>query len=112
MAMPNPEALVVLVTAPVEASRTLAEALVERRLCACVNILPAVQSVYRWQGEVQVDSEALLVIKTTAERFPQLQNAVLELHPYELPEIIGLSIAAGLPAYLEWVVNSVQEPLA
>ncbi len=87
---------------PATAGR-IAEALVEERLAACVNLLPGLQSVYRWQGQVQRDAEVLLLVKTTRQRYPALQA---RLHPYELPELLAVESVAGLPAYLQWVVES------
>ncbi len=84
----------------------IAEALVEERLAACVNVLPGLQSVYRWQGQIQRDTEVLLLIKTTRTRYPALQARLPQLHPYELPELLAVEAAAGLPAYLQWVAES------
>lgn len=84
----------------------IAEALVEERLAACVNVLPGLQSVYRWQGQIQRDAEVLLLIKTTRARYPALQARLPQLHPYELPELLAVEAAAGLPAYLQWVAES------
>ncbi len=81
----------------------LAGLLVERRLAACVNILAPCRSVYRWKGAVQHDEEHPMLIKTTAERYGALEQALREGHPYELPEIIAVPIEGGLPAYLDWV---------
>jgi len=81
----------------------IATAVVEQRLAACVNLLPGVRSVYRWQGAVERAEEVLLLIKTRAERTAALTDAVRALHPYELPEVIAVDVAAGLPAYLDWV---------
>jgi periplasmic divalent cation tolerance protein len=81
----------------------IATALVERRLAACVNLLPGLRSIYRWQGAVEQADEVLLLIKTRAECFPALQAAITELHPYELPELIAVEAAAGAPPYLDWV---------
>ncbi len=86
-----------------ETARELANGLVRDRLAACVSIIPAVSSVYVWKGEIQNDSESLLLIKTSAARYPELQAALLERHPYELPEIIAVPIDQGLPPYLKWV---------
>lgn len=97
---------VVLCTVPdSDVGQRIAAHLVEYRLAACVNLLPGVQSVYRWQGEVHSDAEALLMIKCRAADYPQLQAAILELHPYELPEIIAVPLVDGLPQYLDWVRN-------
>lgn len=91
-------------TCPDAASaRALAEAVVGEGLAACVNRLPGVQSTYRWKGEVTTDSEELLIIKTTAQRFPALKERVLALHPYELPELVAVPVAQGHKAYLDWV---------
>jgi periplasmic divalent cation tolerance protein len=89
-----------------EADR-LARALVERRLAACVNVVPGVVSHYRWQGELQRDEERLLVIKTRAERIEALRDALRELHPYELPELVAFEISAGSPEYLKWLDEGV-----
>src|SRR3982750_643479 len=85
------------------AAERLAELLVEKHLAACVNILAPCRSVYRWKDAVQHDEEHPMLIKTTAERYPALEQALREGHPYELPEIIAVSVERGLPAYLEWV---------
>lgn len=81
----------------------IARALVDERLAACVNTIAAVQSTYRWQEAVHTDSEELLLIKTTAARLPALERRLLELHPYEVPELIAVPVAQGHAAYLDWV---------
>lgn len=96
----------VYVTAPPDQASTLARALVERRVCACCNILP-VSSVFRWDGAIQEESEALLIIKTTADRFEALREAVLALHPYDVPEVIAASVSDGHPPYMDWVRGEV-----
>ena len=97
---------VVLVTAPdLDVGRKIARALVEERLAACVNALPGLTSVYRWQGAVEEASEVQLVIKTVHERVPTLVARIQELHPYKVPEVLVLPVEAGLPAYLAWVVD-------
>ena len=97
-------ALLVLTNLPERAAaERLADLLVEKRLAACVNILAPCRSVYRWQGAVRHDEEHPLLIKTTAERYPALEQALRSGHPYELPEIIAVPIERGLPAYLQWV---------
>ena len=90
-----------------EDAERIARALVERRLAACVNVVPGVVSVYRWKGEVCRDEERLLVIKTRAERLPALREALVGLHPYELPELVALPIEAGHGPYLAWLDDSV-----
>ncbi len=85
----------------------LAKRLVSSRLAACVNILPGLTSVYEWKGEVERDSELLLLAKTTEARYPALENALRQAHPYELPEIVCVPIVAGLSGYLEWIEVSV-----
>jgi len=84
-------------------AQAIAEALVGERLAVCVNRLPSVHSTYRWQGTVTRDSEELLLIKTTAARFDALKTRLLELHPYELPELIAVPVQYGHEAYLDWV---------
>jgi periplasmic divalent cation tolerance protein len=92
------------------AAERLAEALVGKRLAACVNILAPCRSVYRWQGEVQHDEEHPVLIKTTPERYAQLEVEIRSLHPYELPEIIAVPIERGLPDYLAWVAAETSSP--
>jgi periplasmic divalent cation tolerance protein len=86
-----------------EDAERIARALVEGGLAACVNVVPAVTSYYRWKGRLERDEERLLVIKTRADRLDALRRALVELHPYELPELIALPIEAGHAPYLEWV---------
>jgi periplasmic divalent cation tolerance protein len=93
-----------------QAARRIANALVEQRLAACVSILPAVESIYRWQDKIESAGEALLLIKATSERFPALQEKILELHSYDTPEIIALPIVAGLEKYLRWLGEQVSSP--
>ena len=83
----------------------LAGILVEERLAACVSVVPVVGSVYRWKGQVERTEEALLLIKTEASRVPALAARIQALHPYELPEVLAVEAAAGLPAYLRWVAD-------
>ena len=85
------------------AAERIADLLVGERLAACVNILAPCRSVYRWKGAVQHDEEHPMLIKTTAERYPALEQALRGAHPYELPEIVAFPIERGLPAYLDWV---------
>ena len=98
------EALVVLCTVPDEETATkLAETVVQNRLAACVNIIGPHKSIYEWGGKLEHDTEFLLVIKTSRQRFEALAEKVIQLHPYEVPEIIALPILAGNAAYLDWV---------
>lgn len=90
-----------------EDAERIARALVERRLAACVNVVPGVLSFYRWKGEVCRDEERLLVVKTRSEALEALRAALVELHPYELPELVALPIEAGHPPYLAWLDDSV-----
>ena len=85
------------------AAERLADVLIGQQLAACVNILAPCRSVYRWKGAVQQDEEHPMLIKTTAERYPALEQALRSGHPYELPEIIAVPVERGLPAYLAWV---------
>jgi periplasmic divalent cation tolerance protein len=98
--------LLVLTNLPERAAaERIAAALIDQRLAACVNILAPCRSVYRWKGAVQHDEEHPVLIKTTAERYPALEQALRAAHPYELPEIIAVPIERGLPAYLAWVAG-------
>lgn len=91
-------------TCPDAASaQRIAEALVGERLAACVNHLPGIRSTYRWQDAVQTDSEELLLIKTSAARLTALERRLLELHPYDVPELIAVPVTQGYEAYLDWV---------
>ncbi len=104
MASPDPEVRVVLVTAPdAETGESLARALVEERLAACVNLVPGIRSVYRWEGAVRVDAEVLLIAKTRADRCELLTARVRDLHPYDVPEVLELPAVGGSAAYLGWV---------
>jgi periplasmic divalent cation tolerance protein len=99
-------ALLVLTNLPDRASaEALAAKLVERRLAACVNILAPCRSVYRWQGEVQHEEEHPMLIKTTLEGYPALEQAIRAGHPYELPEIVAVPLERGLPEYLRWIAE-------
>jgi periplasmic divalent cation tolerance protein len=102
------EALVVLCTAPTaEVAAGLARALVEARLAACGNVVPGLRSIYRWQGQVEDQPEALLILKTTRQRFPALRDELLRRHPYQVPEVLALPVEAASAAYLGWLAGSV-----
>ena len=98
------ETLLVLTNLPdADSAKQVARQLVEQRLAACVNILPACTSVYRWNDAVESATEVPVLIKTTLARYPALQAALTAAHPYELPEIVAVPLHEGLPAYLAWV---------
>ncbi|SRR6266478_7980323 len=100
--------LLVLSTAGSESeARKIAETLVERRLAACVNIVPRVQSVYRWEGRVEHADEYLLLIKTGREREEQVYAAIRELHSYEVPECVAIQVEGGSAEYLKWISDSI-----
>ena len=100
------DVLVVLVTCPPDKAQGIADALVEERVAACVNVVSSLHSVYRWKGAVHHEDEAMLLVKTTKDRFEALKQAVLKHHPYELPEVIAVSVERGHTPYLEWVIES------
>jgi periplasmic divalent cation tolerance protein len=91
-----------------DTAQQLAELVVGKQLAACVNIITGIQSVFAWQGKIETDDEALLLIKTTDAAFEELQTTLQEQHPYELPEIVAVSISGGLPGYLDWINQSVR----
>jgi uncharacterized protein involved in tolerance to divalent cations len=100
--------LMVLCTcSSMEEGRRVAQLLVEGRLAACVNIVPGVESVYRWQGAVETAQETLLVIKTTAAAFPVLRERILEIHGYEVPEVLAIPVVDGSAGYLQWLGEQV-----
>lgn len=88
-----------------EIADIIATTLVDEQLAACVNIVPGIQSVYRWQGKTEKESELLLLIKARADALDKIKTRIVELHPYELPEIIAVPIGDGLKQYLEWINN-------
>lgn len=97
---------VVLCTCPDEDTAfELARGLVEAGLAACVNILPEIRSVFRWQGEVQSEAETLMVIKTSDGRYAELESWLVSNHPYDVPEVLALPVGGGLGAYLDWVAE-------
>jgi len=100
---------IVLSTAgSVEEARKIARYLVENQLAACVNIVPQIESIYRWQGKVESSSEWLLLIKTSSGNVPSVEDAIRELHSYDLPECIAIVIDGGSSEYLDWIGHSVE----
>lgn len=106
------EVLLVLTNCPDdETAGRIATALVENRLAACVSVLPEVESTYRWQGQVEQAVEVPLLAKCTRERYAALEQAIRQLHPYTVPEIVAVPVAAGFAPYLRWVAEETQPPL-
>lgn len=99
--------LIAFCTSPPEKAQEIARELVRRRVCACVNVVPGLRSVYTWKGDVEEDAESLLVIKTRSDCFGALEGAIRELHPYEVFELIASRIDLGSAAYLQWLDESV-----
>lgn len=103
------EFLLVYVTFPdSETARQIGAKLVERQLAACITLCPSVTSIYRWKGEVEEASEVLAMLKTSREGYAALEQAIGELHPYEVPEIIGVPLEVGSQPYLDWVAAQVR----
>jgi len=103
----GPVVVLTAVGAPPDAQK-IARALVEERVAACVNIVPGITSIYRWKGAVEQEAELLLVIKTIGEKVEQLKARLLQLHPYELPEVVVIPIVGGHQAYLDWLAEQVR----
>ena len=104
--------LLVVTNAPDrEVAERIARALVDKRLAACVNILGACTSVYRWQGEVESAEEIPMLIKTRAARYAEVEAMIRDLHPYELPEVIAVPLAQGFPDYLQWLAEQTAIPI-
>lgn len=102
----------VLCTCPdMESARLIAEQVVDQKLAACVNILPGVTSIYRWMGKIEESQEHLLIIKTVGEVLEVLVNSINDLHPYELPEVIGVPIESGSLDYLDWISENTSKKL-
>jgi periplasmic divalent cation tolerance protein len=99
--------LVLSTASSAEEARKIAQTLIERRIAACVNIVPQVESIYRWQGKVESSEEWLLLIKTTAQESPAVRDAIAELHSYDLPECIAINIEEGSAEYLKWLAEQV-----
>jgi periplasmic divalent cation tolerance protein len=103
------EAIVVLVTAPTaDKAAEIARTLVEEGLAACGNVVPGLRSIYRWEGKVHDEPEALLVLKTRAELFEPLRARVVQVHPYQCPEVLRLDVEAGHLPYLKWIADNVR----
>jgi periplasmic divalent cation tolerance protein len=110
---PSGRPVVVTTTTPtVEEANSIARALVERRLAACVQLVDPIRSVYRWEGEVHEDPEVLLVIKSLDSQLASIERLLRELHPYEVPELLSVPVAGGSAAYLRWLDESVGVPPA
>lgn len=108
--MSTPTALLCFCSCPeAYTAERIATTLVDEHLAACVNILPGLRSVYRWEGAIEAADEVLLLIKTLPERYPALQDRLRELHPYELPELLAVESAFGLPDYLRWVADETRK---
>ena len=108
--MQNSQYQLIYCTCPsLEVANKIAHIIVEKRLAACVNIIDNMRSVYRWQGKIISDSESLLLIKSESKLFNELQTVILKNHPYELPEVIAVSIDTGLPSYLDWISQSTKK---
>ena len=110
MASPDVAVQVVMITAPdADTGRRLAHALVSEGLAACVNLVPGIRSIYRWEGEVREEEEVLLLAKTRSDRCAALAARVRDLHPYDLPEVVVLPASGGSRDYLEWVIAETSE---
>jgi periplasmic divalent cation tolerance protein len=107
--MPDDQQIVLCTVPDGETAGQIATALVTERLAACVNIVPGITSVYRWQNRIEKDAEQLLIIKTHSAVFDTLQDCIRKLHPYELPEIIAVPITDGLPEYLDWISTATKQ---
>jgi periplasmic divalent cation tolerance protein len=106
----TPEYVIALTTLPADADAAeFGRTLVDERLAACVNLLPVMESIYRWEGKIEFEAERQLVIKTSRDRVGDLWDRVRELHPYEVPEFVVISIVDGNEAYLRWIGDSTSE---
>ncbi len=110
MAADTPALLVFCTCPDRDSAAKIARALVEHRLAACVNLLPGLRSIYRWQGAIEDSEETLLLIKTTADRLEALKVQLVMQHPYELPEILAVEAASGLDRYLAWIHAETRAP--
>jgi len=108
--MEDPAWLVLSTFPDADVAREIATQLVTEKYAACANIVPAVESIYRWQDKIEIETETLVFFKTTAARFEAFREKLKTLHPYEVPEIIAVSIEAGSPEYLRWISASCDRP--
>lgn len=99
---------VVLCTTPQEKSEEIAEILLKEKLCACINIIPGIKSMYWWEDKIQTDQEDILIIKTKEELIDPLTQKIKEIHPYDIPEVIALKVKGGNKDYIQWVLNSIK----
>jgi periplasmic divalent cation tolerance protein len=100
------DAMLVLTTLPgADAAAELARSLVGEKLAACANIIPALRSIYRWQGKLQDDNEVLMLLKTRRPLYAKLEARILELHPYDVPEVLAFDVEQGQKAYLDWIAR-------
>lgn len=107
------DVLVILCTFPDSGqARQIGTVLVEKQLAACVNILPGVESIYRWQGKVETANEVLAIFKTTAEAYPSFEQILTALHPYDVPEIIALAPGQVAGPYQQWLLGEIRPPLS
>jgi periplasmic divalent cation tolerance protein len=102
--------IVAMTTCPIEVAEDLARAVVEARVCACANIIPTVKSIYYWKGEIVIDNEALLVMKTKADLTSRLEEVIKRVHPYEVPEYVVLRIEEGAEDYLDCISETTKIP--
>lgn len=108
----SPYIVVITTLGSAEDAQTFVRALVDRRLVACGTIVPGARSVYRWEGKIADEQEAVVLLKTRREKWAELLRAAREIHPYKVPELLALAVTDGLPAYLDWVASETitQEP--
>lgn len=110
LSMPVDQQIVLCTVPDRDTAEQIAANLVTERLAACVNIVPGITSVYRWENRIEKDAEHLLIIKTHSAVFDTLQDSIRRLHPYELPEVIAVPITDGLPEYLDWISTALAQP--
>jgi len=106
--MSSTDLRVVLCTCPPQDASRIARTVLEERLVACVNVVPGVKSLYYWKDEVHEDGESLLVLKTPSAHYPALEQRLQQIHPYDVPEVLSLDVAAGAETYISWVTDSVR----